>query len=105
VDYAEILAIAQAGVHVKNYHMLDCTLYVTLEPCVMCAGLLIHSRIKRLVFATNDFKTGADGSAFDLVTHEKHNHSVQITSGVMELKCSALLSSFLNAEERKKTLK
>lgn len=97
-----MLAIGQAGVHVKNFHMLDCTLFVTLEPCVMCAGLLIHSRINRLVFAAKDFKTGADGSAFNLVTHEKHNYSVQITSGVMELECSALLSYFLNAEERKK---
>jgi len=100
-----MLAMRQAGVHVKNYHMLDRTLYVILEPCVMCAGLLIHSRIKRLVFAANDFKTGAAGSAFNLVTHEKHNHSVQITSGVMELECSALLSSFFNRRRAEKTLK
>lgn len=92
--HAEMLAIQQAGKVLNNYRMLDCTLYVTLEPCPMCAGLLIHSRIKRLVFAANDLKTGAAGSAFNLVEHEKHNHRVAVTGGVFAEECSELLSSF-----------
>jgi len=92
--HAEMLAIKQAGQTLQNYRMLDCTLYVTLEPCPMCAGLLIHSRIKRLVFAAHDLKTGAAGSAFNLVQHEKHNHKIDITQGILAEQCSALLSNF-----------
>lgn len=92
--HAEMLAIKQAGQTLQNYRMLDCTLYVTLEPCPMCAGLLVHSRIKRLVFAASDLKTGAAGSAFNLVQHEKHNHKIEITKGVLAEQCSTLLSTF-----------
>ena len=92
--HAEMLAIRDAGKNIENYRLLDCTLYVTLEPCSMCAGLLIHSRIKRLVFAANDLKTGAAGSAFNLVTHEKHNHKIEVCSGIMKEQCSSLLSTF-----------
>lgn len=92
--HAEMLAIKAAGQTLQNYRMLDCTLYVTLEPCPMCAGLLIHSRIKRLVFAASDLKTGAAGSAFNLVKHEKHNHSIEVHKGIMAEECSSLLSAF-----------
>ncbi len=92
--HAEMIAIKQAGQSLQNYRMLDCTLYVTLEPCPMCAGLLVHSRIKRLVFAANDLKTGAAGSAFNLVNHEKHNHQVETTKGVLAEQCGNLLSAF-----------
>lgn len=92
--HAEMLAIKQAGQTLQNYRMLDCTLYVTLEPCPMCAGLLIHSRIKRLVFAASDLKTGAAGSAFNMIQHEKHNHKIETTKGVLAEQCSALLSTF-----------
>ncbi|WP_076418341.1 tRNA adenosine(34) deaminase TadA [Colwellia sp. UCD-KL20] len=92
--HAEMLAIKQAGQALQNYRLIDCTLYVTLEPCPMCAGLLVHSRIKRLVFAANDLKTGAAGSAFNLVAHEKHNHKIETTKGVLAEQCSALLSAF-----------
>jgi tRNA(adenine34) deaminase len=104
--HAEMLAVRNAGQKIANYRLLDCTLYVTLEPCSMCAGLLIHSRIKRLVFAATDLKTGAAGSAFDLVTHEKHNHSIDVTSGIMQDECSALLSAFFKRRRaEKKVLK
>jgi len=104
--HAEMLAIRNAGKKIANYRLLDCTLYVTLEPCSMCAGLLIHSRIKRLVFATTDLKTGAAGSAFDLVTHEKHNHKIELSSGVMKDECSSLLSAFFKRRRsEKKALK
>jgi len=92
--HAEMLAIKQAGKALQNYRLIDCTLYVTLEPCPMCAGLLVHSRIKRLVIAANDLKTGAAGSAFNLVEHEKHNHKVVVLKGVLAEQCSALLSAF-----------
>ncbi|WP_247741567.1 tRNA adenosine(34) deaminase TadA [Endozoicomonas sp. G2_1] len=92
--HAEMLAIRQAGQVLDNYRMLDCTLYVTLEPCPMCAGLLVHSRIKRLVFASDDLKTGASGSAFNLVQNEQLNHNITVTKGVMAQECSALLSNF-----------
>lgn len=108
--HAEMLAIKQAGQTLNNYRMLDCTLYVTLEPCPMCAGLLVHSRIKRLVFAANDLKTGAAGSAFNLVQHEKHNHKIETTKGVLAEQCSTLLSTFFKRRRaeiktRKKRLK
>jgi len=92
--HAEMMAIRDAGKNLQNYRLLDCTLYVTLEPCPMCAGLLVHSRIKRLVFASNDLKTGAAGSAFSLVKHEKHNHQVVVTAGLLADECSTMLSTF-----------
>ena len=92
--HAEMLAIRQAGKHLNNYRLLDCTLYVTLEPCPMCAGLLVHSRIKRLVYASTDLKTGAAGSAFNLVCNEQLNHQVIVTNGIMQVQCSQLLSAF-----------
>jgi tRNA(adenine34) deaminase len=92
--HAEMMAIRDAGRNLQNYRLLDCTLYVTLEPCPMCAGLLVHSRIKRLIFASNDLKTGAAGSAFSLVNHEKHNHQVAVTAGLLADECSTMLSKF-----------
>lgn len=92
--HAEMLAIRQAAKTLNNYRLLDCTLYVTLEPCAMCAGLLVHSRIKRLVFGANDEKTGSAGSVFNLVKNEKLNHQIEVCAGVMAEQCSALLSAF-----------
>lgn len=92
--HAEMLAIREAGKVLANYRMLDCTLYVTLEPCPMCAGLLVHSRIKRIVYAAKDEKTGAAGSVFNLVNSDKLNHSIDITSGILAQECSTMLSAF-----------
>lgn len=92
--HAEMMAIRQAGKHIENYRMLDCTLYVTLEPCSMCAGLLVHSRIKRLVFGARDEKTGSAGSIMDLTRHEKLNHQIDVTSGILAEVCSEKLSAF-----------
>lgn len=92
--HAEMVAIRAAGKALSNYRLLDCTLYVTLEPCPMCAGLLVHSRIARLVFASDDLKTGAAGSAFSLVEHQKHNHRIEVRAGVLALECSEMLSAF-----------
>ncbi len=100
--HAEMIAIRQAGKHLNNYRLLDCTLYVTLEPCPMCAGLLVHSRINRLVYASPDLKTGAAGSALNLVNNEQLNHQVSVVSGVMQEQCSQLLSGFFKRRRNEK---
>jgi len=100
--HAEMLAIRQAGEYLNNYRLLDCTLYVTLEPCPMCAGLLVHSRIKKLVYASPDLKTGAAGSSFNLVCNKKLNHQVDVTVGVLQTQCSQLLSNFFKRRRAEK---
>jgi tRNA(adenine34) deaminase len=100
--HAEMMAIRDAGKNIKNYRLIDCTLYVTLEPCPMCTGLLIHSRIKQLIFASKDLKTGAAGSAFDLLNHEKHNHQVAVKSGLLANECSVMLSAFFQRRRAEK---
>lgn len=98
-DHAEFKAIRQAALSLKNHRLLNTTLYVTLEPCVMCAGLLVHARVRRLVFATRDLRAGAAGSAFNLLSGFPLNHQVIIDEGVMQAECSALLQDFF--EERR----
>ncbi|SEL67538.1 tRNA-adenosine deaminase [Colwellia chukchiensis] len=100
--HAEMMAIRDAGKNSNNYRLLDCTLYVTLEPCCMCTGLLIHSRIKRLVYASDDLKTGAVRSAFTLLNDKKHNHQVEVESGLLASECSALLSTFFKRRRAEK---
>jgi len=100
--HAEIMAIRNAGQVVKNYRLIDCTLYVTLEPCPMCAGALVHARIKRLVYGAGDYKTGAAGSVFDLVRNEKLNHQIQVTSGIFEEQCATKISSFFKRRRKEK---
>ena len=92
--HAEMLAIRQAGEHTQNYRLLDCTLYVTLEPCTMCAGAILHSRIGRLVFGASDYKRGAIGSRFHLFEDFKMNHLLEICGGVLREKCSQKRSAF-----------
>lgn len=104
-SHAEMNAIRQAGAQLNNYRLLDCTLYVTLEPCPMCAGLLVHSRIKRLVFASPDLKTGAAGSALNLVDNQQLNHQIEVDSGIMQQECSQLLSNFFKRRRAEKKAK
>lgn len=92
--HAEIMALRQGGLVVQNYRLLDAVLYVTLEPCVMCAGAMVHSRIKRLVYGAADLKTGAAGSLLDVLRHPGMNHRLDITSGVLAEACSTQLSDF-----------
>lgn len=92
--HAEIVALRSAANHVQNHRLLNATLYVTLEPCCMCAGALVHARIKRLVFATRDIKAGAAGSIYNLLQGHPLNHSVQIDEGHLQEECAALLSDF-----------
>lgn len=92
--HAEMQAIRAAATLLGNYRLPGCTLYVTLEPCTMCAGVMVHSRIGRLVFGTTDAKTGAAGSVLNLVQHAQFNHQLQVVSGVLAQECAAQLSGF-----------
>ena len=92
--HAEIMALRQGGLVLQNYRLLDATLYVTLEPCVMCAGAMVHSRIGRVVFGARDAKTGAAGSLIDVLHHPGMNHRVEVTEGVLRDECATLLSDF-----------
>ena len=100
--HAEMLAIRQGAKHIENYRLLDCTLYVTLEPCPMCAGLLVHSRIQRLVYASDDLKTGCAGSVFNLVANTHLNHQISVQSGLLASECSQLLSAFFQRRRKEK---
>lgn len=92
--HAEIIALRQASQHVNNYRLLNATLYVTLEPCIMCVGALLHARIKRLVFGALDPKTGAIASAFHLLDSKQHNHSIAWEGGCLAELCSEQLTRF-----------
>jgi len=100
--HAEIMALQQGGQIVQNYRLLNATLYVTLEPCVMCAGAMVHSRIKRLVYGASDLKTGAAGSLLDVLRHPGMNHQIEITAGVMANECSEMLSQFFQQRREQK---
>lgn len=96
--HAEIVALRSAAEKIQNYRIVgDNTLYVTLEPCVMCAGAIIHARIKRVVFGAFDPKAGAAGSVFSVLGTEQLNHKVEVQGGVLESECSGLLKSFFKA--------
>ena len=92
--HAELRAVKQAASKVQNYRLIDATLYVTLEPCSMCAGMLVHARVKRVVFGAKDAKTGAAGSVMNLLQHPALNHQVDIVSGVLASTCANKLSDF-----------
>ncbi len=100
--HAEIVALRAAGRALGNYRLLSsagegCTLHVTLEPCAMCAGAILHARIARLVYAASDPKAGACGSALTVMNHPALNHRVEIASGVLAEECSAMLTSFFRS--------
>ncbi len=95
--HAEMMALRNAGQAVENYRLIDSTLYVTLEPCPMCACAMVHARVARVVYAAPDLKTGAAGSVFNLVANEKLNHKLEIISGVLQAECSAQLSNFFKS--------
>lgn len=92
--HAEIDVLRKAAMSIGNYRLIDTTLYVTLEPCVMCAGAMIHARIKRVVYGAYDPKTGAAGSVYDTLLDTRHNHHVEHRGGVCLDECSTLLSNF-----------
>lgn len=95
--HAEINALREAGRHVGNYRLPGATLYVTLEPCVMCAGAIVHARVARVVYAAADPKTGAAGSVFDTLVSDRHNHRVHVEGGLLADESGALLRDFFRA--------
>jgi tRNA(adenine34) deaminase len=95
--HAEILALRDAARHLGNYRLVGCTLYVTLEPCVMCVGAIFHARIARVVYGAKDPKTGAAGSAINLFSLPSLNHHAQIEGDVLAAECSAQISRFFAA--------
>ena len=99
--HAEIVALRQAGQRMNNYRLPDATMYVTLEPCAMCAGALVHARIAKLVFAVDDPRTGACGSVFNLLQTEELNHKVKIETGVFEEQCRVLIQNFFKEKRIK----
>ena len=99
--HAEIIALRNAGNNVGNYRLPDATMYVTLEPCAMCAGAIVHARLAKLVFAAADPKTGACGSIFNLLQTEELNHKVEIDKGIMEDECRLLIQTFFKEKRIK----
>ncbi len=100
--HAEMMALRQAGQALGNYRLLNTTLYVTLEPCVMCAGAMIHGRIKRLVYGACDAKTGAAGSLLDVLGHPLMNHHIEVLGGVLAAPCADKLSQFFKQRRAEK---
>lgn len=107
--HCEIVAIREAGRMLRNYRLLTpegdgCTLYVTLEPCAMCASAILHARIARLVYAADDPKAGACGSVLSVMNHPQLNHRAEVTTGVLADECSRMLSNFFLVRRGKKPL-
>ncbi|QJR81791.1 tRNA adenosine(34) deaminase TadA [Alteromonas pelagimontana] len=101
--HAEMRALRAAAREIENYRVVDATLYVTLEPCSMCAGLLVHARVKRVVFGAYDLKTGAAGSVMQLLQHPQLNHQIDVQGGVLADTCGGMISAFFR--RRRKEIK
>lgn len=99
--HAEIMAMREGGKRLRNHRLVGCTLYVTLEPCAMCAMAMVHARIARVVYAASDPKTGAAGSVFDLLADPRHNHRVQVEGGVMADEAGRRLTNYFRAKRGK----
>lgn len=102
LSHAELIAIERANEHIGSWRLEDCTLYVTLEPCPMCAGAIIQSRIKRVVYGAPDPKAGCAGTLMNLLENKRFNHQVEVTSGLMEDVCGQLLTDFFKQLRKRK---
>jgi tRNA(adenine34) deaminase len=100
--HAEMLTMRSAAQSLGNYRLLDTTLYVTLEPCAMCAGAMVHARVKRLVYAATDPRAGAAGTIFNITQHEALNHRLEVTAGVMADEGAAVLRNFFQRKRSSK---
>ncbi len=96
--HAEIVAMREAGRAIGNHRLVGATLYCTLEPCLMCAGAMVHARLARLVFAADDPKTGAVGSVFDVLSDPRHNHQVEVVRGVLAVESGERLRAFFKSK-------
>ena len=92
--HAEMQALRDAAQHIGNYRLVGCELFVTLEPCLMCAGAIMHARIKRLVYGASDFKTGVCGSMLNIFAERRLNHHAEVAGGVLAEECGSMLSNF-----------
>ncbi|GAA0198896.1 tRNA adenosine(34) deaminase TadA [Kangiella japonica] len=99
--HAEVVALREAGKVLNNYRLVDTTVYVTLEPCAMCAMALVHARVTRVVYATEDSRTGAGGSILNILNHESFNHHCEVESGLLKEQCSEQLKAFFKAKRLK----
>ena len=95
--HAEIIALRAAGIALGNYRLEGCDLYATLEPCAMCAGAILHARIRRLIYAAPDPKAGACGSVLSVLNHPSLNHRVEVVQGLLAEECGTLLTAFFRA--------
>ncbi|HLR68810.1 tRNA adenosine(34) deaminase TadA [Virgibacillus alimentarius] len=102
LSHAELIAIQKANKQQGSWRLEDCTLYVTLEPCPMCAGAIVQSRIKRVVFGAFDPKAGCAGTLMNLLSEKRFNHQVELRSGVLEQACAHLLKDFFKALRNRK---
>lgn len=99
--HAEIVAMREAGRAIHNHRLIDCELYVTIEPCAMCAGAMVHARLKRLIYGADDTKAGAIRSIMQVLNHPRLNHKTEITSGVLAGRCMDMLQTFFRARREK----
>lgn len=99
--HAEIVAMRQAGFRLVNHRLLGCTVYVTLEPCAMCAMAMVHARVARVVYGASDPKTGAAGGVFDLLADPRHNHRVQVEGGLLGEEAGARLTAYFRRKRGK----
>lgn len=99
--HAEIVAMRRAGAAIGNHRLVGCALYVTLEPCAMCAMAMVHARVARVVFGATDPKTGAAGSVFDLLADPRHNHRIEVIGGVLGDEAGAMLTKYFRAKRGK----
>ena len=102
LSHAELVAIQEANEKIGSRRLEDCTLYVTLEPCPMCAGAIVQSRIKRVVYGATDPKAGCAGTLMNLLNEPRFNHQVELTAGVLQTECAALLTDFFRALRKRK---
>ncbi len=100
--HAEILLLRKAGSIISNYRLLGTTLYVTIEPCPMCMGAIMHARVERVVFGAHDLKWGAAGSLYNFAEDSRLNHRLEITGGICEEECRAVIQDFFRARRNKK---
>lgn len=91
----------RAGAAIGNHRLVGCTLYVTLEPCAMCAMAMVHARLARVVYGASDAKTGAAGSVFDLLSNPRHNHRIEVVGGVLGEQAGAMLTRYFRAKRGK----
>lgn len=100
--HAEVMALRSAAKIINNYRLLDTTLYVTLEPCIMCTGAIIHARIKRVVYGAKDLKAGAVDSAFTILGTDCLNHKVDVNGGILTAECGQILTDFFRKKRKEK---